>query len=145
MEKSDIKALTFDLFGTILDLGGSLTPYIAEFLEAKGADVSADRFWDQWRARQRIEQYQDTLVMLGHSGYLETVRRAFVYVLNLNGIQTLSDEVKDFMGAWDQLSPFPEVLPALGTAQISLPVGDSVEWRSAFLGSSCKESGPVGF
>ena len=36
MEKSDIKALTFDLFGTILDLGGSLTPYIAEFLRAKG-------------------------------------------------------------------------------------------------------------
>ena len=89
MERSDIKALTFDLFGTILDLGGSLTPYIAEFLEAKGADVSADRFWDQWRARQRIEQYQDTLVMLGHSGYLETVRRAFVYTLNLNGIQTI--------------------------------------------------------
>ena len=55
MEKSDIKALTFDLFGTILDLGGSLTPYIAEFLEAKGADVSPGRFWDQWRARQRIE------------------------------------------------------------------------------------------
>ena len=49
MEKSDIKALTFDLFGTILDLGGSLTPYIAEFLDAKGAEVSPDRFWDQWR------------------------------------------------------------------------------------------------
>ena len=113
MERSDIKALTFDLFGTILDLGGSLTPYIAEFLRAKGADVSADRFWDQWRARQRIEQYQDTLVMLGHSGYLETVRRAFVYVLNLNGIQASSDEVKDFMPAWDMLSPFIEVLPAL--------------------------------
>ena len=113
MEKSDIKALTFDLFGTILDLGGSLTPYIAEFLKAKGADVSADRFWDQWRARQRIEQYQDTLVMLGHSGYLETVRRAFVYTLNLNGIQTSGEEVQDFMGAWDKLSPFPEVLPAL--------------------------------
>ena len=44
MAKSDIKALTFDLFGTILDLGGSLTPYIAEFLDAKGADVSPDRF-----------------------------------------------------------------------------------------------------
>ena len=51
--------------------------------------------------------------MLGHSGYLETVRRAFVYVLNLNGIRTTSDEVKDFMKAWDMLSPFPEVLPAL--------------------------------
>ena len=36
MEKSNIKALTFDLFGTILNLGGSLTPYIAEFLECEG-------------------------------------------------------------------------------------------------------------
>ena len=145
MEKSNIKALTFDLFGTILDLGGSLTPYIAEFLKAKGADVSADRFWDQWRARQRIEQYQDTLVMLGHSGYLETVRRAFVYTLNLNGIHTSSNEVKDFMPAWDQLSPFPEVLSGVRTAQIPLPVGDFVERRSAFPRPSCEESCPVGF
>ena len=113
MEKPNIKALTFDLFGTILDLGGSLTPYIAAFLKAKNVEVSPDRFWDQWRARQRIEQYQDTLVMLGHSGYLETVRRAFVYTLNLNGVQTSSNEVKDFMRVWDELSPFPEVLPAL--------------------------------
>ncbi len=27
---SDIKVLTFDLFGTILDLGSSLTPFIEE-------------------------------------------------------------------------------------------------------------------
>ncbi len=53
-----------------------LTPAIAGFLEAKHAHVPADRFWDQWRARQRIEQYQDTILMLGHSGYLETARPA---------------------------------------------------------------------
>jgi len=29
---SEVKALTFDLFGTVLDLGGSLTPHIAEYL-----------------------------------------------------------------------------------------------------------------
>ena len=145
MERSDIKALTFDLFGTILDLGGSLTPYIAEFLKAKGADVSADRFWNQWRARQRIEQYQDTLVMLGHSGYLETVRRAFVYVLNLNGIRTTSDEVKDFMPAWDMLLSVSRGASSVRTAQISLPVGDFIEWRSAFSRSSCEESGSLGF
>ena len=32
----DVKALTFDLFGTILDLGRSLTPYIADYLKSKG-------------------------------------------------------------------------------------------------------------
>src|SRR5512136_1290860 len=100
-----IKALTFDLFGTVLDLGGSLTPFIAKFLEGKGAPVSANRFWEQWRYRQRIEQYQDNIMMLGHSGYLETVRRAFVYVLALNRIQVSKDEVRAFMLAWQELSP----------------------------------------
>jgi len=108
-----IKALTFDLFGTVLDLAGSLTPFIAKFLEAKGSKLSPNRFWEQWRYRQRIEQYQDNIMMLGHSGYLETARRAFVYTLGLNQIQTTKEEVQKFMLAWQELSPFPEVVPAL--------------------------------
>ena len=108
-----VKALTFDLFGTVLDLGGSLTPFIAKFLEAKGSGVAPGRFWEQWRYRQRIEQYQDNIMMLGHSGYLETARRAFVYTLALNQIQATKEEVKKFMPAWQELSPFPEVVPGL--------------------------------
>lgn len=107
------KALTFDLFGTILDLGGSLTPFIDESLKARAVDVSADEFWAQWRYRQRIEQYQDTIIMIGHSGYLETVRRAVHYVLRANGIEATPDTVEEFMRGWRYLSPFPEVLPAL--------------------------------
>ncbi len=115
MEKlASVRALTFDLFGTILDLGGSLTPFIARFLEAKGSSVSPGRFWEQWRYRQRIEQYQDNIMTLGHSGYLETARRAFVYTLTLNQIQAGKEEVQKFMLAWEELSPFPEVVPALG-------------------------------
>jgi len=110
---SHVKALTFDLFGTILDLGGSLTPHIRDFLAAKGVDTIAEQFWAQWRARQRIEQYQDTLLMLGHSGYLTTARRAFVYTLKLNEIPYTDAEVTEFMQAWQQLSPFPDVTPAL--------------------------------
>lgn len=114
MEKwQNIKALTFDLFGTVLDLAGSLTPFIAQFLQAKGSGVLPHRFWEQWRYRQRIEQYQDNIMMLGHSGYLETARRAFVYTLSLNGVEASRDEVKEFMGVWQELSPFPEVVPAL--------------------------------
>ena len=111
------KALTFDLFGTILDLGGSLTPFIGESLAARSSDVSPDEFWQQWRYRQRIEQYQDTIVMLGHSGYLETVRRALHYTLRANGIEATPDTVEEFMCGWQYLSPFPEVLSALADLQ----------------------------
>ncbi len=114
MEKLEqVQALTFDLFGTILDLGGSLTPFIDEMLREKGADTTAEQFWQQWRYRQRLEQFQDTIMMLGHGGYLETVRRAFVYVLALNKIEMSKEEVQTFMACWQELSPFPEVRAGL--------------------------------
>ncbi len=108
-----VQALTFDLFGTILDLGGSLTPFIDEMLREKGADTTAEQFWQQWRYRQRLEQFQDTIMMLGHGGYLETVRRAFVYVLALNKIEMSKGEVQTFLACWQELSPFPEVRSGL--------------------------------
>ncbi len=109
----NIRALTFDLFGTVLDLGGSLTPAIARFLAEKGASEDPGQFWQQWRYRQRIEQYQDSLVMIGHSGYLETARRAFAYVLRLNGIDCARAEIEQFMRVWQELEPFKDVIPAL--------------------------------
>ncbi len=108
-----VQALTFDLFGTILDLGGSLTPFIDDMLREKGADTTAEQFWQQWRYRQRLEQFQDTIMMLGHGGYLETVRRAYVYVLALNKIEMSKEEVQTFLACWQKLSPFPEVRAGL--------------------------------
>jgi 2-haloacid dehalogenase len=108
-----VKALTFDLFGTVLDLGGSLAPHVAAFLKNHHANVVPDAFFKQWRARQRLEQFQDTIMMLGHSGYIETARRALVYALKLNNVEASGDRVAALMQCWRQLEPFPEVLPAL--------------------------------
>ncbi len=69
-----ISGLTFDLFGTVLDLDGSLVPPLGRLFAERGIDMEPSEFWSQWRARQRVEQYQDTLLGLGHSGY----RAAFI-------------------------------------------------------------------
>jgi 2-haloacid dehalogenase len=108
-----VTTLAFDIFGTVLDLTGSIVPPTRQFLEKKGALLGAEAFWDQWRARQRIEQYQDSLMMLGHSGYLETCRRALVYCLRLYGISFTDAEVKELMGAWQMLSPHADVAEGL--------------------------------
>src|SRR5262245_35807125 len=92
---NQVTTLTFDIFGTVLDLTGSITPPSGQFLERKRASVGADVFWDHWRARQRIEQYQDSLMNLGHSGYLETCRRALVYCLRLHAVPFTDAEVRD--------------------------------------------------
>ena len=76
-----VHALTFDAFGTILDLGGSHAPRLAEFLKAKGSQMTAAELWARWRYRQRIEQYQDNQFYTGHYGYLDSSRRALIYTL----------------------------------------------------------------
>ena len=53
---ADVKALTFDFFGTVLDLGTSLRTDITACLQRHDSDVTPERFWELWRGRQRIEQ-----------------------------------------------------------------------------------------
>ena len=108
-----VDTLVFDIFGTVLDLGGSLSEPAGRFLAEHGSTVAADRFWDDWRGRQRIEQYQDNLFMLGHSGYLETCRRSFVYCLRLHGVEFDYADVDRFMAVYNDLRPFDDAVHGL--------------------------------
>ena len=110
---AQVNTLVFDIFGTVLDLGGSLSEPAGRFLAEHGSQVTADEFWDDWRGRQRIEQYQDNLYMLGHSGYLETCRRSFVYCLRLHGVDFEPGDVERFMAVYDDLRPFDDAVQGL--------------------------------
>src|SRR5437867_5069650 len=108
-----VRALTFDVFGTILDLGASLTPPLGQLLERKGSALPADELWAQYRHRQRIEQYQDSLLLLGHPGYLDSARRALIYVLRAAGVPFGQDDIAALMQAWRELRPFPDARDGL--------------------------------
>lgn len=109
----DVTTLAFDIFGTVLDLQGSLEEPTRRFLSDKGVRIDAGSFWERWRVRQRIEQYQDSLMMLGHSGYLETCRRALVYCLRSSNIEHSPNEIDELMSGWNRLEPFPDVSSVL--------------------------------
>ena len=108
-----VSCLTFDIFGTVMDLTGSLAGPAGDFLAAHGSDMSGQAFYAEWRARQRIEQYQDNLLMLGHSGYLETCRRAFVYCLKQHGVPYTSAAIQEFMEVYHDLQPYDDALDGL--------------------------------
>ena len=108
-----VRCLTFDVFGTILDLGGSLTPHLSAFLRAHGSPVSGEELWARYRYRQRIEQYQDNIMALGHPGYLDSARRALSYVLRAAGVSFEPDELRELMRAWQELSPFADAVDGL--------------------------------
>ena len=111
---SSITTLTFDIFGTVLDLEASLAPPAARFLAQHGAPISGEAFWRDWRTRQRIEQYQDSLLMLGHSGYLKTCRRAFIYCLRLHQVAFSNEDVDQFMEVYQRLQPYDDAVEGLG-------------------------------
>ena len=75
--------------------------------------MTGEAFYADWRERQRIEQYQDNLLMLGHSGYLETCRRAFVYCLKKHNISYTADEVREFMNVYKGLQPYRDGIEGL--------------------------------
>jgi len=108
-----VEALTFDLFGTVLDLTSSLLPPIGRFLAEAGSEATPRMFWQQWRHRQRIEQYQDNIVMLGHGGYLPVARRALVYTARLHRLNVDEEAIDRLMADWRQLSPFPDAIAGL--------------------------------
>ncbi|HEX9016823.1 MAG TPA: haloacid dehalogenase type II [Chloroflexota bacterium] len=128
-----VQALTFDAFGTILDLGGSLTPYLAEFLRAKGSDLPPAEAWSRYRYRQRIEQYQDNLLMLGHHGYLDSARRALMYVLRAAGVPFSDGEIAELMKAWQQLRPFPDAVEGLMRMKVRFKLVILSNGEPAFL------------
>ena len=140
-----VKYLAFDIFGTVMDLKGSLAGPAGDFLEAHGSEVSGEAFYAEWRDRQRIEQYQDNLLMLGHSGYLETCRRAFVYCLNKHGVGYTGEAVREFMQVYKDLQPFPDAVQGLRQLEgryrlVALSNGE--QWYlEELLGSNV----PVGF
>ena len=126
-----VRYLTFDIFGTVMDLTGSLAGPAGEFLAAHGSDLSGQAFYADWRARQRIEQYQDNQLMLGHSGYLETCRRAFVYCLKLHGVAYTNDAVQEFMEVYKNLQPYDDAitgLRALGQRYKLVALSNGEQW-----------------
>ena len=110
---ADVTTLTFDIFGTVLDLSGTLVPACEGFLGGRGAAIDGGALWTRWRARQRVEQYQDTLLGQGHSGYLETCRRAMVYCLRQERIEAPDDDVRELMNVWRELQPYEDALRGL--------------------------------
>ena len=73
-----------------------------------GVDV-----WNHWRLRQRLEQYQDNIIMLGHSGYLQVKKKSLLYTLRLLKIEFTNEKVDEFMKSYHELIPFQDAVEGL--------------------------------
>lgn len=110
-----VNTLTFDIFGTVLNLSGSIIPKLEKLLRSCNAPelIKGTDFWTDWRQRQRIEQYQENLLMLGHSGYLNIKKKSLIYTLRTKKIKFDDEQIENFMSIYYNLIPFEDAINGL--------------------------------
>ena len=109
-----VKFLTFDLYGTVVDMQGGLAGAVTPFLKDKGWEGRPHQFVTWWRRTHFEISMIDALCDRGHTSYREIGHRSVSHVMDRAGISYSTDEVHWLVAQIEKLRPFPEVLDALG-------------------------------
>ena len=111
---ANIKALTFDVFGTVVDWYGSIVAEGEEFGNTRSIDIDWAQFALKWRA--------------GYGPAMDKVRRGELPWQNIDALHrlileslldefkivSLSEEDKDHLNrVWHRLKPWPDVISGL--------------------------------
>ncbi len=115
MAISEVKALTFDVFGTVVDWRGSIARCGAEFAAEHGIEgVDWATFANAWRARYQPSMQE---VRSGRRAWtnLDTLHRENLEaVLTDFGIGGLDEAGLDHLNRiWHRLDPWPDVIDGL--------------------------------
>src|SRR5215468_7376224 len=111
--KDGLKILTFDLYGTVVDMQQGLVEMVTPYLREKGWQGKPNSFVTWWRRTHFENSMIDALLDRGHTPYREIGHRAVSYVMDRCGIRYTQDEVAWLVGEIEKLKPFPDVLTAL--------------------------------
>ncbi|MGE0384077.1 MAG: haloacid dehalogenase type II [Gammaproteobacteria bacterium] len=114
MSGTDIRALVFDTFGTVVDWRGGIVEACRELGEARGINADWDRFADAWRGK--------------YGPFMDKVRKGTLPWTNLDalhrmgldellvefGIDGLGEQDKMHLNlAWHRLRGWPDAVPGL--------------------------------
>lgn len=115
MSHLQVKALTFDVFGTVVDWRSSIARECESLGEAKGFRCDWEAFADAWRAGYRPAMDK---VEKGELPWLniDSLHRLILDELLIRfGIFGLSEKEVDTLNrAWHRLLPWPDSIPGLG-------------------------------
>ena len=111
--KRDIKVITFDQYGTVVDMQKDLTEKARPFLENKSWKGEAHQFVTWWRRTHFENSMIDALCDRGHTPYRQVGHRAVSHVMDRAGIAYTQDEVAFLVSQIETLKPFPDVIEAL--------------------------------
>ena len=109
-----VKALFFDVFGTVVDWRNSVAAEVDRLSEAKGLGLDGQAFALAWRDRYSPSMRK---VRKGERGFvdLDTLHMEnLLEVLEQFEVDSLSEaEINDLNMIWHRLSPWPDSVPGL--------------------------------
>jgi 2-haloacid dehalogenase len=114
MARDEVKALAFDVFGTVVDWRGSIIRMGPAFGAAHGIDLDWPAFADAWRA-----EYQPAMERV-RAGEIGFVKLDVLHRINLEkvladfGVGDLPEAtLADFTRMWHRLEPWPDTVAGL--------------------------------
>lgn len=112
--RNTLTVLSFDLYGTVVDMQSGLTEAVTPFLAARGWPGKPGSLVTWWRRTHFESSMIDALLDRGHTPYREIGRRALTYTLERAGIPHTPSEVARLVARIERLRPFDDVVAALG-------------------------------
>jgi 2-haloacid dehalogenase len=140
--KSDVKALLFDVFGTVVDWRTSIIADLTQFGAGKGIAADWAQFTDDWRAL-----YQPALEEVRSGRRAWTIldvlhRESLEALLDRHKITTLSEAEKDHINrAWHRLEPWPDSVEGLTRLKRRYIIGTLSNGNIGLLTRMAKHAG----
>ena len=138
-----VKALVFDVFGTVVDWRGSVIREGEALGRAKGVRVDWAAFVEEWRtdgyhgAIQRIRRGE-----LPWATVDELHRRKLDELLPKYGLAALGESaIADFNRVWHRLAPWPDAVPGLARLRELYVIAPLSNGSFALLTNMAKHAG----
>ena len=140
--RNELKAVTFDVFGTVVDWRSSIAREVDLLAETNGFSVDGAEFASAWRAL-----YQPAMSRV-RSGGLPFTPLDVLHRMNLDevlgqfGIEELSEPEKQHLNrAWHRLHPWPDVQGGLARIKSRFIIGTLSNGNVSLIVNMAKHAG----
>jgi 2-haloacid dehalogenase len=137
-----VKALTFDVFGTVVDWRGSIAREMRALAQAKGVRVNATKFADAWRAGYRPAMDRVGRGELPWTKIDDLHRMILDDMLATFKITMLTEDEKvNLNRAWHRLKPWPDTVRGLKRLKKKFTIATLSNGNVALLNNMAKHAG----
>ena len=142
MALTGVKALTFDVFGTVVDWRSSIIREGEAFGKPRGLSVDWAAFADRWRALYQPAMEEVRSGKRGWTKLDDLHRESLGKVVTEFGIKgVMAGELDDLNRAWHRLDPWPDSVPGLTRLKRKYILATLSNGNVALLVNMAKRSG----